>query len=74
MDEHPLTRTSDGDGDRLHQRAAISGAVAGGLIDVATPQTVRTMVPMSGPDRPGRNIETAMPAAERLGSSSITAV
>jgi hypothetical protein len=73
MDEHPLAALANGDPDRLHEGTAVGCAVTRGVVDVTTPQAVRTVVPVRGAERVVGNVEPAVAAAERLGSSSIAA-
>jgi hypothetical protein len=74
MDEHPLSAPSNGDADRLHQRAAVGRSVAGRVVVyVTTPEAGGAMVPMRCSGCVLGHVEAAMPAAERTGSSSIAA-
>jgi hypothetical protein len=44
VDQHPFVVTSDADGDRLHKGAAVRGAVAGSVVQVPAPETVRAVI------------------------------
>src|SRR5438309_1629177 len=66
VDEHPLARAADADRDGLHRRPAFGGPVAGVVVEVATPQTVRTVIAMSGAGSVEGDVESAMAAAERV--------
>ena len=65
VDEDPFAVTTDGDRDRFHRRTALRGAIAGTVVDVATPQAVGAMVPMSSAGRVVGDVESAVPAPER---------
>jgi hypothetical protein len=71
--ENPLASPANGDADRLHEGTALRRAVPRRDVDVTAPQTVRAMVPVGGTVRVVGHVELAVAAAERLGSSSISA-
>ena len=50
---------------RLHERAAVHGAVAGSVVEVAAPQTLWAVVAMARPRRERRDAGAAMAAGER---------
>ena len=64
VDEDPFAVAAYGDRDRLHRRAALRGAIAGTVVDVATPQAVGAMVPMGSAGCGIGNVESAVPAPE----------
>ncbi len=52
MDDDPLAVAAHGDADGLHQRAALSIAVTGGVVvEMAAPETGRAVVPVGGAGR-----------------------
>jgi hypothetical protein len=73
VDEDPLATTADGDADGLHQRTAVGSPITGRVVDVTTPQAGWAVVPVRRSERVIGDVESAMTAAERLGSSSIAA-
>jgi hypothetical protein len=65
MDDDPLPVSSNGDGDRLHERATVRVSIAGTVVQVAAPQAVRAVVAMSGAEGIGRDVQAAVATAER---------
>lgn len=71
MNEDPLTIASDGDGDRLHRRAAVCAAVARCVvIEVTAPEAAWTVVPVSCARRDERHVKAAASAAKRARGGS----
>jgi len=68
VDDDPLPVSSNGDGDRFHERAAVRGSIAGTVVQVAAPQAVRAMVAVSGAKGVGRDVQPAVATAERASS------
>ena len=67
VDERPLAVLAHVDGDRLHGARARRGAVAGDdRVEVQAPQARRAVVSVVGARRVARDVEPAVPAAERI--------
>jgi aryl-alcohol dehydrogenase-like predicted oxidoreductase len=64
MDEHPFPVPAHGDRDRFHRRTALGVAIAGPVVEVATPQTVGAMVAMSGAGCVIGDVESTLAAPE----------
>src|SRR6516164_6293023 len=62
--DDPLAVTAHGNGERFHRRAALRGAIAGLVVDVTAPQAAGTVVSVRRAHSVGRDIETAVTAAE----------
>jgi hypothetical protein len=67
MHDNPFATAAHGDGDGLHERSTFRSAIAGLVIEMLAPQTVRAVVAVSGPGGFDRNVGTAMTALERVG-------
>ena len=65
--EDPFTLAANGDGDGLHAGSALleHGPVTRAVVDMARPETGRTVVAVLCPGRVGWDVETAVDAAER---------
>jgi hypothetical protein len=47
VDNRPFAAAAHPDRHRFHRTAALGGAVAGGIVEMPAPQTLRTMVAMA---------------------------
>jgi hypothetical protein len=65
MDEDPFAVTTHGDRNRLHRGVAGGAPIARGVVDMAAPQAVGTMVAVRRPGRDCRHVEPAVDAAKR---------
>ena len=65
MDDDPFPVSSNGDGDRLHERATVRGSIAGTVVQVAAPHAVRAVVTVSGAEGVGRDVQPTVATAER---------
>src|SRR5688572_1922922 len=67
MDERPLAVAAHPDRDRLHARAARGAAVAGALVEVHAPETMRAVIAVLRARRARAHLGAAVAAAEDVG-------
>jgi hypothetical protein len=74
VDEDPLPVPAHGDGDRLHQRTALRGAISRAVvIEVPAPQACRTVIPVSGTGSVRRDVQPTVAASERIWAAAMSA-
>src|SRR2546430_537928 len=65
VDGPPFAVAAAGDGDRLHERAAVGIAVAGRIVvEMAAPQACGAVVAVRGADGTDGDVQAASPASE----------
>jgi hypothetical protein len=64
MDQDPLAVLADGDRDRFHRGEAVGRPVTRVVVDMTTPEAVRTVVAMGRAGSVGGDVQPAMVAAE----------
>lgn len=68
MDQDPFALATDGDRDRLHRRRAVRVPVTGDVVvEMARPQTGRTVIAVGRAGGVVRHVEPAVNAAEGTG-------